>query len=157
LLPARKSNELRVHTCSYLYGLPALGLYFFTVYGPEDAQWTILFAKAILAGKPIKMFNHGRMQRDSLVLLDIVEGVLRRCDKLATANPCLDPLASDPAMAAAPHSVFNIRISEPIELFRFIEVMEKAFGRDAIRDFHSMQLGDVVETVADTSAIESWL
>ena len=97
------------------------------------------------------------MQRDFTYIDDIVEGVLRCCDKPATANPEFDPLQPDPATAAAPHRVFNIGNSQPTELLRFIEVMEQALGREAIKDFQPMQLGDVVATAADTSALEQWV
>ncbi|TCD57635.1 capsular biosynthesis protein CpsI [Synechococcus sp. BS56D] len=156
---SKKANELMAHTYSHLYGLPATGLRFFTVYGPwgRPDMAPMLFAKAILAGEPIKVFNHGRMQRDFTYIDDIVEGVLRCCDKPATANPNFDALAPDPATAAAPHRVFNIGNSQPTELLRFIEVMEQAFGREAIKDFQPMQPGDVVATAADTAALEAWV
>ena len=117
----------------------------------------MLFARAILAGEPIKVFNHGRMQRDFTYIDDIVEGELRCCDKPATANPEFDPLQPDPATAAAPHRVFNIGNSQPTELLRFIEVMEQALGREAIKDFQPMQPGDVVATAAETKALEDWV
>ena len=156
---SKKANELMAHTYSHLYGLPATGLRFFTVYGPwgRPDMAPMLFAKAILAGEPIKVFNHGKMQRDFTYIDDIVEGVLRCCDKPATANPNFDALAPDPATAAAPHRVFNIGNSQPTELLRFIEVMEQALGREAIKDFQPMQPGDVVATAADTSALEAWV
>lgn len=108
----------------------------------------MLLARAILAGEPIKVFNHGKMQRDFTYSDDIVEGVLRCCEKPATANPEFDLLQPDPATAAAPHRVFNIGNSQPTELLRFIEVMEQALGREAIKDFQPMQPGDVVATAA---------
>ena len=156
---SKKANELMAHTYSHLYGVPATGLRFFTVYGPwgRPDMAPMLFARAILAGEPIKVFNHGKMQRDFTYIDDIVEGVLRCCDKPATANPCFDPLQPDPATAAAPHRVFNIGNSQPTELLRFIEVMEQALGREAIKDFQPMQPGDVVATAADTSALEQWV
>ena len=156
---SKKANELMAHTYSHLYGLPATGLRFFTVYGPwgRPDMAPMLFARAILAGEPIKVFNHGKMQRDFTYIDDIVEGVLRCCDKPATTNPDFDPLHPDPATAAAPHRVFNIGNSQPIELLSFIEVMEKSLGREAIKDFQPMQLGDVVATAADTTALESWI
>ena len=156
---SKKANELMAHTYSHLYGLPATGLRFFTVYGPwgRPDMAPMLFARAIFAGEPIKVFNHGKMQRDFTYIDDIVEGVIRCCDKPATANPDFDPLQPDPATAAAPHRVFNIGNSQPVELLRFIEVMEEALGRKAIKDFHSMQPGDVVATFADTSALEEWV
>ena len=156
---SKKANELMAHTYSHLYGLPATGLRFFTVYGPwgRPDMAPMLFARAILAGESIKVFNHGRMQRDFTYIDDIVEGVLRCCDKPATANPEFDPLQPDPATAAAPHRVFNIGNSQPTELLRFIQVMEDALGREAVKNFQPMQPGDVVATAADTSALEAWV
>ena len=156
---SKKANELMAHTYSHLYGLPATGLRFFTVYGPwgRPDMAPMLFARAILAGEPIKVFNYGRMQRDFTYIDDIVEGVLRCCDKPATINVDFDFLQPDPATAAAPHRVFNIGNSQPIELLRFIELMEQALGREATKDFQPMQPGDVVATAADTQALESWV
>lgn len=156
---SKKANELMAHTYSHLYGIPATGLRFFTVYGPwgRPDMAPMLFAKAILAGEPIKVFNRGKMQRDFTYINDIVEGVLRCCDKPATANPEFDPLQPDPATAAVPHRLFNIGNSQPIELLRFIEVLEQALGKEAIKDFQPMQPGDVVATAADTQALEEWV
>ena len=156
---SKKANELMAHTYSHLYGLPATGLRFFTVYGPwgRPDMAPMLFARAILAGEPIKVFNHGKMQRDFTYIDDIVEGVMRCCDKPATADPHFDPLHPDPATAAAPHRVFNIGNSQPTELLRFIELMEQALGREAVKDFQPMQPGDVVATAADTDAVERWI
>ena len=156
---SKKANELMAHTYSHLYGLPATGLRFFTVYGPwgRPDMAPMLFARAILAGEPIKVFNYGKMQRDFTYIDDIVEGVIRCCDKPATVNPDFDPLQPDPATAAAPHRVFNIGNSQPTELLRFIEVMEQALGRQAIKDFQEMQPGDVVATAADTKALKEWI
>ena len=156
---SKKANELMAHTYSHLYGLPATGLRFFTVYGPwgRPDMAPMLFARAILAGEPIKVFNHGKMQRDFTYIDDIVEGLVRCCDKPATPNPEFDPLQPDPSTSAAPHRVFNIGNSQPTELLRFIEVMEQALGREAVKDFQSMQPGDVVATAADTSALEKWV
>ena len=156
---SKKANELMAHTYSHLYGLPATGLRFFTVYGPwgRPDMAPMLFARAILAGEPIKVFNHGKMQRDFTYIDDIVEGLLRCCDKPATANAAFDPFHPDPATAAAPHRVFNIGNSQPTELLRFIVVMEQAFGREAIKDFQPMQPGDVVATAAETTALEQWV
>ena len=156
---SKKANELMAHTYSHLYGLPATGLRFFTVYGPwgRPDMAPMLFARAILAGEPIKVFNHGKMQRDFTYIDDIVEGVMRCCDKPATANYEFDPLHPDPSTAAAPHRVFNIGNSQPTELLHFIEVMEQELGRDAVKDFQPMQPGDVVATAADTTALEKWI
>ena len=156
---SKKANELMAHTYSHLYGLPATGLRLFTVYGPwgRPDMAPMLFARAILAGEPIKVFNHGRMQRDFTYIDDIVEGVIRCCDKPATANPDFNALHPDPATASAPHRLFNIGNSQPTELLRFIEVMEQALGREAVKDFQPMQPGDVVATAADTHALERWV
>ena len=155
----KKANELMAHTYSHLYGLPATGLRFFTVYGPwgRPDMAPMLFARAILAGEPIKVFNQGRMQRDFTYIDDIAEGVIRCLDKPASADPDFDPLHPDPATAAVPHRLFNIGNSKPIELLRFIEVLEQALGREAIRDLQPMQPGDVPATAADTSALEAWV
>ena len=155
----KKANELMAHTYSHLYDLPATGLRFFTVYGPwgRPDMAPMLFARAILAGEPIKVFNHGKMQRDFTYIDDIVEGVLRCCDKPATANAAFDPLMPDPATAAAPHRVFNIGNSQPTELLQFIAVMEEALSRKAIKDLQPMQPGDVVATAADTKALYEWV
>ena len=156
---SKKANELMAHTYSHLYGLPATGLRFFTVYGPwgRPDMAPMLFARAILAGEPIKVFNDGQMQRDFTYIDDIAEGVIRCLDKPASADPDFDPLHPDPATAAVPHRLFNIGNSQPIALMRFIEVLEAALGREAIRDFQPMQPGDVLATAADTSALEAWV
>ena len=156
---SKKANELMAHTYSHLYGLPSTGLRFFTVYGPwgRPDMAPMLFARAILAGEPIKVLNHGKMQRDFTYIDDIVEGVLRCCDKPASPNPEFDPLDPDPATAEAPHRVFNIGNSQPVDLMKFIRAMEDAFGRESIKDFQPMQPGDVVATAADTSALEEWV
>ena len=156
---SKKANELMAHTYSHLYGLPATGLRFFTVYGPwgRPDMAPMLFARAILAGEPIKVFNHGKMQRDFTYIDDIIEGVMRCCDKPATANLDFDLLQPDPATAAAPHRVFNIGNSQPIELLQFIEVMENSLGYKALKDMQPMQPGDVVSTAADTQALQDWV
>ena len=156
---SKKANELMAHTYSHLYGLPATGLRFFTVYGPwgRPDMAPMLFARAILAGEPIRVFNHGRMRRDFTYIDDIVEGVIRCLDKPATANTAFDPLQPDPATAAAPHRLFNIGNARPTELLRFITVLEQALGREAIKDFRPMQPGDVQATAADTTALQAWV
>ena len=156
---SKKANELMAHTYSHLYGLPATGLRFFTVYGPwgRPDMAPMLFARAILAGEPIRVFNHGRMQRDFTYIDDIVEGVIRCLDKPATPDPDFDPLQPNPATAAVAHRVFNIGNAQPTELLRFIELLEQALGREAIKDFQPMQPGDVVATAADTTALEAWV
>jgi UDP-glucuronate 4-epimerase len=155
----KKANELMAHTYSHLYGLPATGLRFFTVYGPwgRPDMAPLLFARAILAGEPIRVFNHGRMQRDFTFIDDIVEGVIRCLDKPASPDPAFDPLQPDPATAAVPHRLFNIGHAQPVALLRFIELLEQALGREAIKVFEPMQPGDVEATAADTTALEAWV
>jgi UDP-glucuronate 4-epimerase len=155
----KKANELMAHTYSHLYGLPATGLRFFTVYGPwgRPDMAPMLFARAILAGEPIRVFNHGRMQRDFTYIDDIVQGVIRCLDQPATADPAFDPLQPNPATAAVPHRLFNIGNAQPTELLRFISVLEQALGRRAIQELQPMQPGDVVATAADTAALEAWV
>ena len=155
---SKKANELMAHTYSHLYGLPATGLRFFTVYGPwgRPDMAPMLFARAILAGEPIKVFNHGKMQRDFTYIDDIVEGVLRCCDKPAIADSEFDPLQPNPT-AAAPHRVFNIGNNQPTDLLRFIALIEEALGQEAMKDLLPMQPGDVVATSAETKALEDWV
>ena len=155
----KKANELMAHTYSHLYGLPATGLRFFTVYGPwgRPDMAPMLFARAILAGEPIRVFNQGRMRRDFTYIDDIVEGVIRCLDKPASADPGFDAALPNPATSWAPHRLFNIGNSQPEELLHFITLLEKALGRTAIKHLEAMQPGDVVATAADTSSLEAWV
>jgi UDP-glucuronate 4-epimerase len=155
----KKANELMAHTYSHLYGLQATGLRLFTVYGPwgRPDMAPMLFAKAILAGEPIKVFNNGQMRRDFTYIDDIVTGVIACLDKPATADPGFDAANPDPATSWAPHRVFNIGNAQPTELLHFIGVLEQALGRQAIQDLQPMQPGDVVATAADTSLLEAWV
>ena len=155
----KKANELMAHTYSHLYGLPATGLRFFTVYGPwgRPDMAPMLFARAILAGEAIRVFNHGQMQRDFTYIDDIVQGVIRCLDKPATPDPAFDAMHPNPATAAAPHRLFNIGNAQPTQLLRFIEVLENALGRKAVMDLQPMQPGDVQATAADTSVLEAWV
>ena len=155
----KKANELMAHTYSHLYGLPATGLRFFTVYGPwgRPDMAPMLFARAILAGQPIRVFNHGRLQRDFTYIDDVVDGVIRCLDQPATPDAGFDPLHPDPATAAVPHRLFNLGNAQPVELLRFITLLEQALGRQAIKQFQPMQPGDVLATAADTTALEAWL
>jgi UDP-glucuronate 4-epimerase len=147
------------HSYSHLYGLPSTGLRFFTVYGPwgRPDMAPMLFARAILAGEPIRVFNHGAMERDFTYIDDIVTGVIRCLDKPATADPGFDRLDPDPATAAAPYRLFNIGNRQPVPLLRFIELLEEALGREAIRDLQPIQPGDLPVTAADTHALEAWV
>lgn len=151
----KKSNELMAHTYSHLFNLPTTGLRFFTVYGPwgrpDMALW--LFTEAILKGKPINVFNHGKMRRDFTYVDDIVEGVLRVNDNVPTANPDKDPL--DDSTTAAPYKVYNIGNNQPVELLHMIETLEKCIGIPAVKNMMDIQPGDVEETFADIDALQN--
>ena len=149
----KKANELMAHSYSHLYGLPTTGLRFFTVYGPwgRPDMALFLFTKAILEGRPIQVFNHGRMRRDFTYVDDIVEGVVRISDRQAQPNPEWNGDAPDPASSSAPYRVYNIGNSEPVELMHMIEALEAKLGREAVKEFLPMQMGDVPGTFADVS------
>lgn len=153
----KKSNELMAHTYSHLYGLPTTGLRFFTVYGPwgRPDMALFLFTKAILEGQPIDVFNEGKMQRDFTYIDDIVEGVDRTSQQIATADPNWSSDSPTPASSKAPYRVFNIGNNQPVQLGYFIEVIEKAIGMTAKRNLLPMQPGDVPATFADIDALES--
>ncbi|AII46094.1 hypothetical protein KR49_06465 [Synechococcus sp. KORDI-49] len=155
---SKKANELMAHTYSHLYGLPATGLRFFTVYGPwgRPDMALFLFTKAMLAGEPIQVFNNGEMVRDFTYVDDIVESLVRLLDKPARAETGFDPFHPDPSTSWAPHRVFNIGNSTPTPLMDYIEAVENALGVNAIKEFLPMQPGDVPATAADTSALEAW-
>ena len=148
---SKKANELMAHTYAHLYGLPTTGLRFFTVYGPwgRPDMAMFIFAKAILAGEPIRVFNHGRMQRDFTYVDDVVEGVIRTLDRAAAPNTAWDGAAPDPASSRAPYRVYNIGNNQPVELMRLIELLEAALGRQAVKRFEPLQPGDVPATFAD--------
>ena len=147
----KKANELMAHTYSHLYGLPTTGLRFFTVYGPwgRPDMALFLFTKAILAGKPIDVFNHGKMRRDFTYIDDIVQGVVRVADRVAAPNPDWDAAAPDPGTSPAPYRVYNIGNHTPVELDHFIGAIEAALGKKAVRNYLPMQPGDVAATSAD--------
>ncbi|MDO9449826.1 MAG: NAD-dependent epimerase/dehydratase family protein, partial [Rugosibacter sp.] len=153
----KKANELMAHTYSHLFGIPATGLRFFTVYGPwgRPDMALFLFTKAILEGRPIDVFNHGKMQRDFTYIDDIVEGVIRVCDRPPVANPAFDKQQPDPATSWAPYRVFNIGNHDPVELMAYITTLESALGKTAQKNFLPMQDGDVPATSADTSALQA--
>jgi UDP-glucuronate 4-epimerase len=148
---SKKSNELMAHTYSALYNLPTTGLRFFTVYGPfgRPDMALFLFTKAILEGKPIDVFNHGKMRRDFTYVDDIVESIARLLPKVATSNASWSGMQPDPATSFAPYRVFNIGNNQPVELIRFIEVIEEKLGKKAIKNLMPIQDGDVPETFAD--------
>lgn len=156
---SKKANELMAHTYSHLYGLPATGLRFFTVYGPwgRPDMALFLFTKAMLEGKPIQVFNNGQMVRDFTYVDDIVESLLRLLNKPAAADPTFDSQAPKPSTSWAPHRVFNIGNSNPTPLMDYIEAVEQALGITAKKQMLPMQPGDVPATAADTSALEAWV
>ena len=151
----KKANELMAHTYSHLFGLPTTGLRFFTVYGPwgRPDMALFLFTRAILAGEPIRIFNHGRMRRDFTYIDDIVEGVVRVLDAPAAPDPTFDPDAPDPSTSSAPYRVFNIGNDQPTELLRYVDVLEAELGVPAIRQLEDIQPGDVPATWADVDAL----
>lgn len=148
---SKKSNELMAHTYSHLYGLPTTGLRFFTVYGPWGRPDMALFkfTKALLAGEPIQVFNHGRHRRDFTYIDDIVEGVIRVLDRPAAPNPGWDGARPDPGTSLAPWRVYNIGSNRPVELLDYIAALEKALGKKARMELLPLQPGDVPDTYAD--------
>lgn len=152
---SKKANELMAHTYSHLFRLPTTGLRFFTVYGPwgRPDMALFLFTRAILAGEPIDVFNHGKHRRDFTYIDDIVEGVIRVLDKVATPDPAWDSAAPDPATSNAPWRLYNIGSNNPIELMHYIETLERCLGKTAKRNFLPMQPGDVPATFADVEAL----
>lgn len=152
----KKSNELMAHTYSSLYGLPATGLRFFTVYGPWGRPDMALFkfTKNILEKKPIDVYNNGQMVRDFTYVSDIVEGIINVIDHPATENKNWDGLKPDPATSYAPHTVYNIGNNSPVKLMAFIEAIEEKLNIRATKNFMPMQPGDVEKTYADTQKLE---
>ena len=151
----KKSNELMAHTYSHLYDLPTTGLRFFTVYGPwgRPDMALFLFTKAIIEGKPIKVFNHGKMRRDFTYIDDIVEGVIRTANSVPSARPDLKDEDIRPDVSRAPYRVYNIGNNEPVELMHLIETIEKSLGMKAEKNMMEMQPGDVPQTYADVDAL----
>jgi UDP-glucuronate 4-epimerase len=151
----KKANELMAHTYSHLFGLPTTGLRFFTVYGPwgRPDMALFLFTRNILAGQPIDVFNHGHHTRDFTYIDDIVEGVIRTLDRVPGPDPGFDPMRPDPATSKAPYRVYNIGNHQPVQLSRYIEVIEDALGRKATKNLLPLQPGDVPDTFADVEAL----
>jgi UDP-glucuronate 4-epimerase len=147
----KKANELMAHTFSSLYALPTTGLRFFTVYGPFGRPDMALFTftRNILEGKPIDVYNYGHHRRDFTYVDDIVEGVVRAADHVAQPNPKWSGDSPDPGTSRAPYRIYNIGNNRPIELMRYIEVIEEALGRKAVKNLLPMQPGDVPDTFAD--------
>lgn len=155
----KKANELMAHTYASLFKLPCTGLRFFTVYGPwgRPDMALFLFTKAILAGEPIKVFNHGKMVRDFTYIDDIVEGLVRTIDRPATPNPDWKGTAPDPATSFAPYRIFNIGNNTPVELMRYIRAIETALGIPARMEMLGMQPGDLPATAADLTRLADWV
>ena len=155
---SKKANELMAHTYSHLFGLPTTGLRFFTVYGPwgRPDMALFLFTKAILAGEPIQVFNHGQMVRDFTYIDDIAEGVVRTLDRPPRPDAGYDRVAADPAGSWAPYRVFNIGNHDPVKLMDFIEAIERHTGQTAVKDFQPIQPGDVPATHADVEELAAW-
>jgi UDP-glucuronate 4-epimerase len=152
---SKKANEAMAHAYAHLYRIPCTGLRFFTVYGPwgRPDMALFLFTKAILAGEPIRVFNHGRHKRSFTYVDDIVEGVVRTLDQVAMPDPAWDPLAPDPSSSNAPFRLYNIGNEQPVELLRYIEVLEKCLNKPAIMEMLPLQAGDVPDTEADVSEL----
>ena len=147
----KKANELMAHSYSHLFRLPATGLRFFTVYGPwgRPDMAMFIFAAAILAGKPIRLFNNGQMRRDFTFVDDVTESVVRLIDHIPTANPYFSSMAPDPASSAAPWRIYNIGNNRTVEVLHVVKLMENEFGKIAVKEMAEMQPGDVTETCAD--------
>ena len=155
----KKSNELMAHSYSHLYKLPVIGLRFFTVYGPwgRPDMALFIFTEKILKNEPIKIFNSGDMIRDFTYIEDIVESLYRLRNKAAKGESEFNYMDPDPSVSWAPHKIFNIGNSNPIKLMDYINEIEKAVGKKAIKEYLPMQPGDVKATFADTSKLENWI
>jgi len=151
----KKANEQMAHSYAHLYGIPSTGLRFFTVYGPwgRPDMALFLFTKAILAGEPIQVFNHGHHKRSFTYVDDIVEGVVRTLDQVPVANPSWCGDAPDPASSNVPYRLYNIGNEQPVELLRYIEVLEQCLGMKARMQMLPLQAGDVPDTEADVSEL----
>ena len=152
---SKKSNELMAHTYSHLFGLPTTGLRFFTVYGPwgRPDMALFIFTRKILAGEPIDVFNYGHHRRDFTYIDDIVEGVIRTLDHVASPNPDWSGADPDSATSKAPYRLYNIGSNRPVELLRYIEVLEECLGKKAEMNLLPLQPGDVPDTFADVDAL----
>ncbi len=153
---SKKANELMAHAYSHLYGIPTTGLRFFTVYGPwgRPDMAMFIFARAILAGKPIRLFNHGKMRRDFTYVDDVSKAIVRLLDHPPKGDPDWNGREPDPATSAAPWRIYNIGNSRPEELTYVISLLEKEFGRTAVKEMLPMQPGDVEATYADVADLE---
>jgi UDP-glucuronate 4-epimerase len=151
----KRANELMAHNYATLFKLPVTGLRFFTVYGPwgRPDMALFLFTRNILAGKPIDVFNHGKHKRDFTYVTDIVEGVVRALDRPAAPDPNWNSDDPDPATSRAPYRVYNIGNNSPVDLSRYIEVIEECLGRKAEKNLLPLQPGDVPDTFADVQEL----
>lgn len=151
----KKANELMAHTYSHLFNIPTTGLRFFTVYGPwgRPDMALFIFTKKILAGEPIDVFNYGHHRRDFTYIDDIVEGVIRTLDHVAPTNSDWSGDKPDPASSKAPYRIYNIGSNSPVELLRYIEVLEDCLGKKAVKNLLPLQPGDVPDTYADVDAL----
>ena len=156
---SKKSTELIAEYYSHLYKINSIGLRFFTVYGPwgRPDMATFIFTKNILNGKPINIFNYGKMKRDFTFIDDIVEGIFRCCYKPADKNDNFISNNNDDYFSNAPHLIFNIGNSEPVELLKFIEILENNIGIKAIKNFEEIQPGDVIATSSNTDRLNEWI
>lgn len=153
----KKANEMMAHSYAHLYGIPCTGLRFFTVYGPwgRPDMAFFSFTKAILEGRPIPVFNYGKHTRDFTFVSDIVDGVVRASDAPAALNPHWNPDAPDPSTSSAPYRIYNIGNSRPVQLLRYIELLEQAIGRKAEMELLPLQAGDVPDTLASVDALHA--
>jgi len=149
----KRANELMAHSYSHIFRMPTTGLRFFTVYGPwgRPDMALFLFTKAILAGEPLRLFNHGKHTRDFTYVEDIARGVIAAADRIATADENFDASKPDVASSSAPWRLYNIGCSRPVQLLRYIEVLEQCLGKKAKTEMLPLQLGDVPDTFADTT------
>jgi UDP-glucuronate 4-epimerase len=156
---SKKANELMAHSYSHLYDLPTTGLRFFTVYGPwgRPDMAMFLFADAIRTSRPLKLFGNGDLKRDFTYVDDIVESIVRLCEKPAISNNNWDGLKSDPSTSSAPYQLFNIGNNSPVVVKDVVKIIEECMGKKAIIEHHPMQPGDVKETSADTRLLESYI
>ncbi len=155
----KKSNELMAHSYSHLFNIKSTGLRFFTVYGPwgRPDMAPMIFAKAILAGEPINIFNNGLMKRDFTFIDDIVESIYRCCLKPSTKDTMFDSSNPDPSSSFAPHRIFNVGFGKAIDLDYFITLLEENLGKKCKKIKMPMQAGDVVCTNADTTSLQNWI
>jgi UDP-glucuronate 4-epimerase len=155
----KKANELLAHSYSHLYNIPSTGLRFFTVYGPwgRPDMAPMLFTKAILTEEKIKVFNNGKNFRDFTYIDDVVDSIIKCCEKPAMKNKNFDRLNPDPSSSFAAHRIFNIGNSSPVNVMDFIKILENFLNKKAKIEFYPEQPGDVIKTGADTSLIEEWI